>query len=69
MCQSFLSNYLITINETNKILKNTYNVITSILENYLNAIMSRINYVLMTNFKIIFKYCILINSNIVCLFI
>ena len=50
MCQSFLSNYLITINETNKILKNTYNVITSILENYLNAIMSRINYVLMTNF-------------------
>ena len=40
-----LNNYSITINETNIILKNTYNVKTSILENYINAIISRINYI------------------------
>ena len=34
-----------TVNETNIILKNTYNVNKSIQENDLNAIMPRINYI------------------------
>ena len=45
----FFNNYSITFNETNVIIKNTYNVNTYILENDLNAIMSRINYVLLLN--------------------
>ena len=45
MCYSVLNNYSIATNETNIILKNTYNVNTSILENDLNTIMSKINYV------------------------
>ena len=45
MCHNLLNNCSTTINETNLILKNTHNVNTPVLENYIKAIMSKINYV------------------------
>ena len=44
-CYSFLKDHSNILNETNEILKSKYNVLTSILENDINAVIARIYYV------------------------
>ena len=65
ICQSFLNNYSITVNVTNIILKNTYNVNISILKKDLNAKCLELIMFLMMNLYIVSKYCTLINCDIV----